>query len=139
MNKKIILLVGIFSLLVLVGCVSNESYPREKYCKDVGFDSASRDDSTPKITGRSYIGNYYVNFKCVDFKSETPVIDGDYYNSIYFYDQVKELGQAICDQKYNKDFDYYFNKKLVCKPKPKDKEEKYDGITVIQMGIPAER
>lgn len=41
-----------------------------------------------------------------------------------------DLGQAICEKQFQRDFDYYDldEKRLYCKPMPEVK--KYDGITV---------
>ena len=49
--------------------------------------------------------------------------------------QTKQLGQAICEEHYNADFDYFeyegINsiKEIVCKKPPKP-SEKYDGLIV---------
>ncbi len=44
--------------------------------------------------------------------------------------EVKELGQSICRQEFNMDFDSCDNKELKCKPKEVKAEVKYDGIVV---------
>ena len=41
-----------------------------------------------------------------------------------------ELGQAICDQEYDMDFQSYKNKELKCKTREIKNETVYDGITV---------
>ncbi len=41
---------------------------------------------------------------------------------------IHELGNAICDQEYDMQFDSYDDKKLKCKPKLQ--EEPYDGIVI---------
>jgi len=41
-----------------------------------------------------------------------------------------ELGQAICDQEYNMDYESYDDEELKCQPKVIEQEEQYDGITV---------
>ena len=41
---------------------------------------------------------------------------------------AKELGQAICEERFDKDFDSYDNKELKCKDK--EVKEQYDGITI---------
>ena len=45
---------------------------------------------------------------------------------------IKELGQSICEQEHDMDYESYFDKKLTCKPKVQ--VEKYDGI-VIEIGV----
>ncbi len=39
---------------------------------------------------------------------------------------AEELGQAICEEEYDLDFDSYYDKELRCKPKGTD----YDGLRV---------
>ena len=46
--------------------------------------------------------------------------------------EEKELGQAICDQEYNMNFDSYDNGILKCKPKDIKAAVQYDGI-IIQI------
>jgi len=43
---------------------------------------------------------------------------------------VKELGQAICDQEYDMDYKSYYGKDLTCQPKEIEKVMAYDGITL---------
>ncbi len=45
---------------------------------------------------------------------------------------IKELGQSICEQEHDMDYESYSDKKLTCKPKVQ--VEKYDGI-VIEIGV----
>lgn len=45
-------------------------------------------------------------------------------------DRVQELGQSICHQEYNMDFDSYKDKQLKCKPKEIRAQVQYDGIVV---------
>lgn len=47
------------------------------------------------------------------------------------FNSISELGQSICDQEYNMDYQSYDNQELKCKPK--EKQKVYDGI-VIQIG-----
>ncbi len=49
------------------------------------------------------------------------------------WDDVKELGQAICEEEYNMDYKSYNNAELKCKPKETKNETLYDDI-VIQVG-----
>ena len=42
----------------------------------------------------------------------------------------RELGQSICDQEYNMDYNNYHNNKLTCQPKTIKAERQYDGITI---------
>ncbi len=47
-----------------------------------------------------------------------------------------ELGQSICDQEYNMDYESYDDGELTCKPKEIAKQKKYDGIVVnIKKGL----
>ena len=45
---------------------------------------------------------------------------------------ISELGQSICDQEYDMDYQSYSDGKLKCKPKEIKEEVQYDGI-VIQI------
>ncbi len=52
---------------------------------------------------------------------------------IYEYDddrEIEELGQSICDQEYDMDFESYNNNNLYCKNKVIANETIYDGITI---------
>ena len=46
------------------------------------------------------------------------------------YGKSRELGQSICDQEYNLDFDSYDGGNLKCKPKQITKVASYDGIII---------
>ncbi len=46
--------------------------------------------------------------------------------------KYRELGQSICDQEHNLDFESYSNGNLKCKPKTIKEEIPYDGI-IIQI------
>lgn len=54
------------------------------------------------------------------------------YVSEVMYDDISELGQSICDQEYDMDYQSYSDGKLTCKPKEIKEEVQYDGI-VIQI------
>ena len=43
---------------------------------------------------------------------------------------TEELGQAICEEKFDMDFKSYDNKELKCKDKEVIYEGRYDGITL---------
>ena len=43
---------------------------------------------------------------------------------------IEELGQSICDQEYDMDYDSYYKEVLKCKPKVIKEEVAYDGITI---------
>ena len=45
-------------------------------------------------------------------------------------DDIEELGQSICEEEFDMDFNYYDNKELKCKPKIIKNETIYDGIVV---------
>ena len=45
---------------------------------------------------------------------------------------IIKLGQSICDQEYDMDYDIYYKGVLKCKPKEVKEEVAYDGI-VIQI------
>jgi len=45
--------------------------------------------------------------------------------------EMQELGNAICDQEYNLEFDSYTDGELSCKPKEVKLEIPYDGIKVL--------
>ena len=47
-------------------------------------------------------------------------------------EHIQELGQSICDQEYNMDYERYSDGELTCKPKEVKAEVQYDGI-VIQI------
>lgn len=47
-----------------------------------------------------------------------------------FNSNTKELGQSICDQEYDMDFEKYNDGELTCKPKEIKEEVQYDGITI---------
>ena len=48
------------------------------------------------------------------------------------HNRVQPLGQAICEEEYNMDFDKYVSGELYCKP-PIEKDN-YDGIVVKLKG-----
>ena len=50
------------------------------------------------------------------------------------YDNVRELGQAICEQEYKMDFDYYSDNELACKLKSNKRYSRYDGVTIKLNG-----
>ena len=52
------------------------------------------------------------------------------FSGTYSDGDTKDLGNTICDQEYNMDFDSYDDKELKCKPKEIKAEKQYDGITV---------
>ncbi len=54
------------------------------------------------------------------------------YVSDVMYDNISELGQSICDQEYDMDYDNYYDSELTCKPKEIKEEVQYDGI-IIQI------
>ncbi len=56
---------------------------------------------------------------------------GTYVNEV-MYDDTSELGQSICDQEYDRDYQSYSDGKLKCKPKEIKEEMQYDGI-IIQI------
>ena len=45
-------------------------------------------------------------------------------------DDIEELGQAICEEEYDMDFDIYYDRKLKCKPKIIENKTNYDGIII---------
>ena len=53
------------------------------------------------------------------------------FNFILSDKEVKQLGQSICEEEYNMDFESYKDRSLKCKPMIK--EEHYDGI-VVEIG-----
>ena len=54
------------------------------------------------------------------------IIDGTLIGSLK--ESNEELGQAICEQEYDMDYDKYEDGVLSCKPRPKVKA--YDGIKI---------
>jgi len=115
--KKMILVFGIGMLLLLTGCggnfksITNDASAK---CASLGYD------------GWRFVGGLYdTNVECQN--SETGKIQYLENNKVNSY-PVRELGQAICDQEYKQDFDYYFDGELYCKDKINSK--KYDGILI---------
>ena len=122
---KWMFLIAVIGLLFLSGCgpmrwneVTNEKTDG-LICYLYGFDEWRYSDSNlfnRDVDCKSLSGK--IVYSIEDLIKESP---------------VNQLGQAICDQQYKMDFDYYLDKTLHCITRQKSETKKYDGIE-IQMG-----
>lgn len=91
----------------------------KSYCKNVGY----KGEGYKRI---GFLANRWVYCKNDEGRSNS----WKQYSCDKFYTEVNELGNAICNQQYNMTFDFYFEKKLHCKPKVAKKIQSYDGIQI---------
>ena len=54
------------------------------------------------------------------------ILSGAFIGDRYFIPIVEELGESICEEEYNLDFESYIDGVLICKPF----KESYDGIKI---------
>ncbi len=112
--KRIILLVGVLSLLLLSACAVRPGREdiKSQYCLSQGYyDVSSVCDN----------GKGWCDWQCYGNKKESHTFDD---NPVHYI----KLGQAICEERYKKDFDSFDGTTLNCKAKPKT--ERYDGIKI---------
>ena len=123
MKKKILIICfAVLGLIVLSGCSSNSTI--QSYCVKQGYDNAN------------WINALGPNraFYCEQTKREV-INHGDYFNIVECGKKrcnnksiEQQLGNAICEERYDMVYEGYEDGILKCKPEPE--MEEYDGIKI---------